>query len=267
MKASAILLPAALFSLRGSNMKHKNAAFTLVELAIVLTIISLLVGAMFIGQSVIRSSHLQSIERNVQLYIDATKLFQSKYKDLPGDFPTASSFWPSVGNGNGDGFIGNPTGHPDTTQTANTEPLLFWQHLASAGFMTAETFTGSAMAGKLKPGGNIPRTKIDGSGLYMRYALDGPATGIFDANYGHVIIFGMPGADADTPPLTAALPPTDAYELDQKVDDGHPGTGRVMGFTNASAFNPNCSTSADTTAEYNVSVQDFSCSLIFTTGL
>ena len=101
----------------------------------------------------------------------------------------------------------------------------------------------------------------------MRYAVDGADTDAFDTNYGHIFIFGMPGADADTPPLAPAITAYDAYEIDQKTDDGRPGTGRILSFTNGSATTPDCSTSADITAEYKVSTEGPACALIFTTGL
>ena len=119
MKPTVTNLPAASSSSRDFDMQHRTNAFTLVELAIVLTIISLIVGGMFVGQSIIHSSRLQSVERDVNFYTDAMKMFQAKYKDLPGDFSTATAFWPSDGNGNGDGTIGISTGHPSTVQTAN----------------------------------------------------------------------------------------------------------------------------------------------------
>ncbi len=76
--------------------------------------------------------------------------------------------------------------------------------------------------------------------------------------------FGSAAGDGTTfhPGLTA----TEAYNIDSKLDDGLPASGKVM--TYVPAAQPNCATSATpSAANYNVSGSGIACSLIFITGL
>ena len=267
-------------------MQHSHrSAFTLLELAIVLTIISFIVGTIFVGTSLLQSSKLQSVMNDVENYKSSIKLFKEKYKELPGDFTGATAFWgaadndagncPNVAgtgtqtcNGNGNGVIGyyDPSGTTPLS-SAQEEPLLLWQHLTNSGMLDG-AYPGATVAVNLVPGTNIPPSKVDGAGYYVRYALPGSATGVFNADYYHVIMLGLPYND-ETPPLTPALKPNDAYELDQKMDDSKPGTGKVLSFTNATNVygqTPACATGTSSSAEYNINVESIECAMIFITG-
>jgi type II secretory pathway pseudopilin PulG len=267
-------------------MHHSHrSAFTILELAMVLTIISLIVGTIFVGTSVLRSSKLQSVMNSVENYKGSIKLFKEKYNELPGDFTRATSFWgaadanaadcpntPGTGtqtcNGDGNGVIGSyDPSNTTPLSSALEEPLLLWQHLTNAGMLDG-AYPGATVGVNLVPGTNIPSSEIPGAGYYVRYALPGAATGVFNADYYHVIMMGLPHND-ETPPINPALNPTDAYELDQKMDDGKPGTGKTLSFTNATNVygqTPACATGTSASAEYNVGTDSIECAMIFITG-
>lgn len=81
--------------------------------------------------------------------------------------------------------------------------------------------------------------------------------------YGHVLAFGIPGRHEFT--SNAALKPEDAWNIDSKMDDGMPATGKVT--TSYTADNPNCLSADGLTATYVLTHNGINCGLIFKTGL
>jgi len=71
----------------------RRSGFTLIELSIVLVVIGLIVGGVIAGQSLMRSSQLQSIISDQAKYVEAAKQFREKYGFWPGDFPNATTSW------------------------------------------------------------------------------------------------------------------------------------------------------------------------------
>ncbi len=83
--------------LKKSNMPYKQTSpsmngFTLIELSIVLVIISLIVGGVIGGKSLIRSSEIQEIVTKLNNYRTAVNTFTLQYDALPGDFSEAQSY-------------------------------------------------------------------------------------------------------------------------------------------------------------------------------
>jgi prepilin-type N-terminal cleavage/methylation domain-containing protein len=253
-------------------MSQKNQAFTLLELAITLTIIALLAGSTMLGQSMIRNSELQSVVNDVDRYKKAAQLFKDKYLYLPGDMPTASNFWTGAANGNGDGFIGDSTASALGNTTHGLEGFGVWQHLADAGFIEgAYSGTWSGSMTQEAAGVNTPASKVPG-GTYLLFYV-APTTGsagIFPANYRHVIAYGIRSTAANgTGPIAPYYPvltAAEAMEIDKKMDDGMPGTGNVLSYTSALAATPNCASGTATTSTYKTTVSGNQCSLIFITG-
>lgn len=67
--------------------------FTLVEMAIVLSIIGLLIGGVLVGTNLMRAAELRAVSAEAQAYIVAVINFKAKYKALPGDMPNATTIW------------------------------------------------------------------------------------------------------------------------------------------------------------------------------
>src|SRR5438128_2459671 len=108
MHLMAACQPAPSFSLRGFDMRCKNG-FTLIEIAVVLVIIGLVAGSIVGAHSMIRSAQMRNVLVELDNYTKAIGEFQDRYKQLPGDMPYASSYWPGVVDGNGTGRIDNPS--------------------------------------------------------------------------------------------------------------------------------------------------------------
>ena len=87
--------------------------FTLIELAVAMTVIGLLLAAVLSATGLIGVSESQSIRTAVSDLSAATTQFRARYSHLPGDMPTATTVVPGVAansctataNGNGDGQV------------------------------------------------------------------------------------------------------------------------------------------------------------------
>lgn len=111
------------------HLRHRQAGFTLVEIAIVLVIIGLLLGGVLKGQSLIDSARVKNIIQQSTSLTSAVNAYQDRFRALPGDDVQGTTHAPgSAGNGNGDGQI--------------AEYQLAPQHLALSGFITG-SFNGT----------------------------------------------------------------------------------------------------------------------------
>jgi type II secretory pathway pseudopilin PulG len=253
----------------------RQAGFTLLQVAVVLMIISLIIGGTLTGRVLIRQGQINSAVADEQSYAQAAVQFQGKYGFLPGDFPNATTYWGTMSTcpaapgqasqggtltcgGNGDGQI--PWG--------TNEEFTFWQHMANAQMIRGQ-YTG--IAGTLGGGAhvigvNCPAVRIDGTGLGIQYTgITHGVTGWFNGSFGHTFFLGLyhsgsPGSIPDYPSFTTS----EALALDTKYDDGLPGTGNIVVYT--PAWSANCATSAASTAQYKVSATGLQCSMIFVTG-
>lgn len=284
-------------------MRYQRRGFTLVEMAIVITIIGLVLGGILLGRQLIANSELQEIISNVDRFKKAAKMFHEKYRYLPGDLPTAQTFWgtdsPCPGgagsydklrvetcNGDGNGQIGGVSEgqfpSPTIVGALYYEVLRSWQHLSNAGFIEG-SYSGIAygVGSRYYPGINVPAAKGKPHNGYIMFfassidsAFQAPDGTVYDEAfpgvYNHVIEFGkgysiVYNRGFEEPALTAA----DAKTIDDKIDDGMPATGNVRSFTRDSTVSGECVTTA---AVYNVLDEDqasgegIACALIFITG-
>lgn len=254
----------------------RRAGFTLIEMAIVILIIGLLAGGVLVGQTLIRSAELQTIATDMQKYQSAAKQFQDLYYALPGDFAGAVAVWGSAGapcvstvsNGK-ESCDGNGNGQLESAPAAtdSNEWFRFWQQLEAAELIDKH-YTGVAGSGGAThavPGENVPDSAMGTSGWSVRWiGFGAPSATYFEGTnpvkYGHVLEFG--GATADNITNAATLNPQEAFSIDDKVDDGRPGRGKVM----AHPFDNGCTDAADNNAldaAYGITDGDPLCSLVF----
>lgn len=238
-------------------MRHP-AGFSLVELSIVLVILGLLTGGILAGQSLIHAAELRRVSSDVQRYITAVNSFQDKYFQIPGDSTNAFSFWSTncaatavECNGNGDGRFYS------LGAAGYQESYRFWQHLALAGLIEG-SYTGVYSAGTVIPGNNVPRTSINNASFWPynwplpSYYMDG-CCGNFAGNDTRLLNFGGVNSATDWPSAPTMIP-EDVWNIDKKMDDGKPGTGKVIGTPSTGAT---CMTSGNVadiaTADYALS--------------
>ncbi len=114
------------------NMLSSEKGFTLVEIAIVLVIIGLLIGAILKGQELIENAKIKKIKGDYDSAAAAYYAYFDRYNVIPGDDnDTTKSFITTANDGNGDGDI-DGTWNAGTSEASN----YIWQHLRGAGFLT-----------------------------------------------------------------------------------------------------------------------------------
>ncbi len=222
---------------------HKNG-FTLIELSIVLVIISLIVGGVIGGKSLIRASELQAIITDVKKYETAYNTFKLQYDAFPGDFTEAEDYWGAAVTDNGNGNKTYATGGWYMPET-----LLAWQHLALADiYPNSLTAAYGSSPNQVQAGVNVPKSPL-GIGWIT---LGSNPSGI------NAIVFG----GNTSPYLDSAFSSGKVSKfIDKKLDDGMPHTGRlkVRNFGN-------CRSGNGTDATYILTGEDsdMQCALYYT---
>lgn len=256
---------------------HAQLGFSLVELSIVLVILGLLTGGILGGQQLIRAAEMRAVTSEHESWVTASHTFRSKYMALPGDMRNATQFWGRADNGTFSGQCASPTSDTGTgTQTCNgdgngfinykgatpNETFRFWQHLANAGLI-AGTYTGVA-----GPGGflhhiydeNYPNSKTGNGGWFPASDDSHPGSpSVWPGNYGNYLFIGSPIADAH--PFGPVFTPQELWNIDQKLDDGKPATGKVL--SHDIVWCTTGSVPADSDAEYDVGDDRLLCSAWF----
>ncbi len=238
----------------------RNSGFTLVELSIVLVIISLITGAIVSGREMIHTARLNSVMVDFNKYQTAYNTFSAKYDALPGDFDEASDYWPGESyDGDGNGYICTFAGDVSTWN----EAVNFFNHLYQAGMIEGyyKRWTGAFLPADKD--NLIPSKQIGRSAFYPWCAglkvlfFTGASHGLYTAADGNYMVFGydwVNGANFVDNPLA----PSEAKMIDKKMDDGKPGTGKmvVSGSPIPASASGNCASShliGDIdTATYNV---------------
>lgn len=215
-----------------------NKGFTLVELAIVLIIISLLIGGILVAQSMIKTSQINGIARQIAQYDAAIANFQTTYNQLPGD----SNLFLLPGNNNGE--IRWTEGGLDGTYGNYTEEQTPWLHLSLG--VGLKNYKNQDYSPTLSPESqdNCPRFKVEQNAaaapcLTIRYG-----TSITGNRYYYR------GA------ALAPLKPVTTFTIDKKMDDGIANTGKLIGSAGS------CSSGAN----YTLSNDDFYCGFLLQVG-
>lgn len=239
----------------------RRHGFSLVELSIVLVILGLLTGGILAGQSLIRAAELRSVTAEGAGYFTAVHSFRDKYWNLPGDMPNATVFW-GVADGNGadiacrdkpttDGKTCNGNGNGAINNSPVLEWLRVWQHLADAGLIegnyTGTLATFSGYSANTVGGVNSPRSKM----ANMIWGATGDSAAIPGSttapalNPANLILSVTANNASVSVADSLGLKPENAWNLDMKLDDGSPMTGRVVA-VKGDGTNTFCTTAAGT---------------------
>jgi len=235
------------------DAEKNHAGFTLIELSIVLVVIGLIVGGILVGADLIRSAGERAQITQIEKFNQAANAFYEKYGCLPGDLSAslATQFGfvsrpGSRGLGDCNGLIEgyDPSLSAMYNASLKGEPLLFWEDLASARmidgtFNTATAVDASPFGTTINtfsfenPNLYLPPAKIGNSNYVLASSgglgADGYYTQTGNAlNYFQILVPQyINGGQGYCQTCAGALTVKQAYDIDQKIDDGMPTTGRV----------------------------------------
>jgi prepilin-type N-terminal cleavage/methylation domain-containing protein len=200
---------------------------TLIELAIVITVISLIISGILYGKDLQRNAEINTLLAEMQKFTATTLQFQTTYSGLPGDFRRASQYWGgSATNGNGNGNI--------EIETSN-EAFSAFRHLSLAELIDG-SYSGT-WSGAFASKTNIFASKSGNSAL-IYLGCCGTSVGTLKfRNYVNAFI-------ANSTTRAAVISPVEAMGIDKKIDDGIPdygmfgaaGTGCFTGVGTSSVY-------------------------------
>ena len=200
---------------------RKSYGFTLVELAIVMTIIGLLIGGVLKGQELLQNARLTSAASKMKSYSAAVLTFRDVYKALPGDIITPANWIqncttsPCNITGNGNGIIGGENAFN------SDENATFWLHLAKAGLISGINTSATWASGTYFL--NLPATDIGGSLAIINYNQINAwfPEGLYNHNFHGMLPTANGGSYGPHTPTNVMA------KYDLKVDDGRPWVGDV----------------------------------------
>jgi len=190
---------------------------TLVETAIMLVIFGLLIEFVIKGRELVQNARVRDLISQQGAAESAFLAFQDRFRAPPGDYSTASV---NLSCGTSACLNGNGNGHVDPgTGGAIHEEILAWQHLGAAGFINGRYQMANASVSAPAPD-NTPSNAFGG---YLETVTDS--------------VWGYTGNTTFRNNIKTGnyVPASVLAEVDRKVDDGRPGSGRFRFSTYAGA--------------------------------
>lgn len=234
-------------------IQPKNKGFTLVELSIVLVIIGLLIGGILVAQSMISTTKIQSVVRQLSQYDIARENFRTKYNAVPGPNTlfdrSATAWWGCCGTSNGGIF-------------SNYDDVAWhWPDLSSG------TDLKTPLGGNYQPFHYFMASARPSLADYPKFNLDtGSNTNppiLMAGTWGNNrYLYFRPDTSLVWPTIPdGAVKAVDALAIDKKMDDGLADSGNVLGITLGGAVTCDVLGSP---AQYNIAnTTNTNCAMFF----
>jgi len=215
--------------LLGQNTLKNQKGVTLIEMAVVVSIIALLLAGTLGGTSLYQASKLRRLSTEIIQYETAIRTFKEEYHYWPGDFNQATAFWSSddsdVSDGGGDGFV--QAGYMDATG----ESLKVPNHLGNAELIPRK-YTGLITdPGNVHftAGVNVPQSQAF-KNLVFAFESDSAAATeyIHGTHAGHFFRVATLNANGEPWGTAESLNSKQSKAVDEKIDDGKATTGRLV---------------------------------------
>lgn len=188
-------------------MKRNQSGFTLVEIAIVLVIIGLLLGGILKGQELVQNARVRNLADQQNAVAAAYFAFQDRYRALPGDYAAATANIPNV---TAAPACAAPCVQGNSQITAE-ERVFAWHHLTNAGFISCPVCATDPTATAATPGTNNSLVNAYNGFMTLEYANNYAGTSPVNINH---LKSGL------------QVPSNILAEVDRKLDDGNPLTGK-----------------------------------------
>jgi prepilin-type N-terminal cleavage/methylation domain-containing protein len=228
-------------------MLFEKKGFTLVELAIVVTIIAIIITGIIVGNDILNATRLQSVIKEMNGYNNSVKSFYIKYQAIPGDMDNATDYWVSTGNGDGDGYISDSVGWNEASMSAH--------HL----YLAEEISFNSTFGSLYTVHGYYPESSISNAFYYFRsrnyfntdnYNYISLAATLATSNFVFLTVYPIGVMDGKS-----------AKSIDLKVDDGNPSSGIFIADhgidpDNITQYNSGCITASSGSVPYTSSLNE-----------
>lgn len=180
---------------------NKSKGFTLVEIAVVLIVVGLLMGAILKGQELITQAKIRNIANELNGVTAAVLAYQDRYRQVPGDDATAAARWPAAGgiaaavDGDGNRTVGAAAVAAAACAAAGVgENCTLWNHLRRSGLIVG--------------GAASNETPLNAAAGFLHVQTAG---------------LGLAGLIVCTTNLSGKI----AGAIDTQLDDGNPATGTL----------------------------------------
>jgi prepilin-type N-terminal cleavage/methylation domain-containing protein len=189
---------------------RSSRGFTLLESALAIVIFGLTAQGILVGQQLIYSARVRNLIAQQNGVEAAFSAFQDRFRALPGDYAAASS---NLNCGDAPCLDGNGNGRIEPgTAGALHEEILAWHHLTASGLLGGEWRMMDPSISSPAPD-NTP-TNVFGGYLQIvsdsAWGYSGNTAVRHNVKTGNLIPVGI------------------LAEVDRKIDDGLPGSGRLQ---------------------------------------
>lgn len=224
-----------------STAKKLPRTIRLIDIMLAVMAIELIAGGIIVVREIMQQRKMKEQIMQVGKFNSAVATFQNKFMGLPGDLLSAQA--ERVGFSTGDGTPAHSDGDgqlspcsPEWSEGLGCETVLFWSQLANSEmiegkFTAASRYADSRVLDTDLPEYYLPTSPLAPELYMMVWHADNVAKGsksyMPSGNYYQLtIIHGIDDGKILNDPY--ALSPLAAKEIDKKLDDGYPLSGKIL---------------------------------------